>query len=83
MYLGQELSKLRTHFRRDLLYVGLCVPAQSTVTAVSKGLEDSLRDAAKKLGVSAEVQIDQWACQTNQQQQQQQHPYSAVDLMTG
>jgi hypothetical protein len=80
MYLVQEFSKLRTHFRRDLLHVGLCVPAQSTVTAVSKGLEDSLRDAAKKLGVSAEVQVDQRSCRTNQQQQ---HPKSAVDLLTG
>jgi ABC-type sugar transport system substrate-binding protein len=61
------------------------VPAQSTVTAVSKELEDSLKDAAKKLGVSAEVQIDQRSCQTSQQQQQQQqqHPNSAVDLLTG
>jgi len=57
------------------------VPAQSTVTAVSKGLEDSLRDAAKKLGVSAEVQIDQRSCQTNQQQKQRLN--SAVDLLTG
>ena len=76
----QELSNLRTHFRRDLLYVGLCVPAQFTVTAVSKGLQDSLRDAAKKLGVSAEVQVDQRACRTNHHQQ---HPNSAVDLLTG
>jgi len=55
------------------------VPAQSTVTAVSKGLEVSLRDAANNLGVSAEVQIDQRSCQTNQQQQLN----SAFDLLTG
>ena len=59
--------------------MGLCVPAQSTVTAVSKGLEVSLRDAANNLGVSAEVQIDQRSCQTNQQQQLN----SAFDLLTG
>jgi hypothetical protein len=80
MYLGQELSKLRTHFRRDLLHVGLCVPAHSTIPAISKGFEDSLRDAAKKLGVSAEVLVDQRTCRNNQQQQ---HPSSAVDLLTG
>ena len=79
MFMLQERSKLQTHFNRDLLYVGLCMPAQSAVPAVSKGLEDSLRDAAKKLGVSAEVQIVQRACQTRQQQR----PYRAADLLTG
>ncbi|GFG36200.1 hypothetical protein Cfor_03140, partial [Coptotermes formosanus] len=74
-----ELSKHQNHFRRDVLYVGLCVPPQSAIPAISRGLEGSLRDAAKQLGVTAEVTTDEGACQM----QQQQRPHRAVHLLTG
>jgi hypothetical protein len=73
----QELSKFQTHVRRDLLHVGLCVPAQSSVADVSKGFEDSLKDAARKLGVTAEVELDQQKCQTKQGS-----PYHAAHFFT-
>jgi hypothetical protein len=79
IYLCQELSKHQNHFRRDVLYVGLCVPPQSAIPAISRGLEGSLRDAAKQLGVTAEVTTDEGACQM----QQQQRPHRAVHLLTG
>ncbi|XP_023707207.2 uncharacterized protein LOC111864298 [Cryptotermes secundus] len=73
----QEVSKLQTHFRRDLLYVGLCVPAQSSVSDISKGFEDSLNDAARKLGVTAEVELDQQKCQSKHGP-----PYNAAHFFT-
>jgi hypothetical protein len=73
----QEHSKLRTHFHRHLLYVGLCVPVQSTVSNVRKEFEESLEDAATKLGVRAEVELDHQECQTKQRP-----PYHAAHLLT-
>lgn len=73
----QEVSKLQTHFRRDLLYVGLCVPAQSSVSDFSKRFEDSLNDAARKLGVTAEVELDQQKCRSKQGP-----PYNAAHFFT-
>jgi hypothetical protein len=76
IYSTKELSKLQTHFHRDLLYVGLCVPAQSSVPDFSKGFEDSLRDAARKLGITAVVELDQQKCQSKQGP-----PYNAAHLI--
>jgi hypothetical protein len=42
------------------------MPVQSIVSNVRKEFEDSLRDAATKIGMSAEVELDQQACQTKQ-----------------
>jgi hypothetical protein len=57
--------------------VGLCIPVQSIVSNVRKEFEESLRDAATKLGVRAEVELDHQECQTKQQ-----HPYHAAHLLT-
>jgi hypothetical protein len=40
------------------------VPAQSSVPDFCKEFEDSLKGASRKLGVTAEVELDQQKCQS-------------------
>jgi hypothetical protein len=53
------------------------VPAQSSVPDFRKGFEDSLQDAARKLGVTVEVELDELICQSKDGT-----PYNAAHLIT-
>jgi hypothetical protein len=57
--------------------VGICIQVESTVSNVRKEFEESLRDAATKLGVRIEVELDHQECQTKQRP-----PYHAAHLIT-